>query len=140
MQKQTLHAVAREGSHVGVDDPVLHAVCSSAVTSKTYSTIYTKLQLQRYTSAFKLKSNCNLPAVFQHCTSPCKNTIFVCRPYLHILSHFLTNLTNAQKSSLNSTSPDISVEKVIKHLDSFDGRMNLYTFKCKGWPHRSFED
>ena len=83
MQQQTADsAVAGEGSHVGGDDPVLHAVCSSAVTSKTYSTIYTKLQLQRYTSAFKLKSNCNLPAVSKSWLRPSIALVLVKIPFL----------------------------------------------------------
>ena len=111
---------------MGVDDPVLHAVCTIAVQSKTYSTISAKLQLRRYTSAFKLKSNCNLPAVSMSwiCTgrAPSIAPVPAKIPFLSA-DTFLTNPTNAQKSGLNSTSPDISVEKVIKYLDISDRLM-----------------
>ena len=123
------HCSSEEGSHVGVDDPVLHAVCTIAVQSKTYSTISAKLQLRRYTSAFKLKSNCNLPAVSMSwiCTGPVGPAPRIAPvpakiPFLSA-DTFLTNPTNAQKSGLNSTSPDISVEKVIKYLNISDRRM-----------------
>ena len=139
MPQQTADTVvARRGHMWGLMIPYcMQSAPLTAVQSKTYSTISSKqLQLRRYTSAFKLKSNCNLPASSihcpwarsapcrpsaQHCTSLCKNTIFVCRPY----PHFLTNPPNAQKSGLNSTSWDITVEKVIKYLDSFDSRKKL---------------
>ena len=103
--------------------------CKCGTKDDEVSTISAKLQLRRYTSAFKLKSNCNLPAVSMSwiCTGPVGPAPSIAPvpakiPFLSA-DTFLTNPTNAQKSGLNSTSPDISVETVIKYLNISDRRM-----------------